>query len=108
MKWLTLTSAETMALEQVVACICFFLLVFTACVCMLMGQKVEAGFLWPIIAVICGFGSINSFDFKQFRTTDYGYQERKGDADAKVAAATKAQPAVPVVTPPATAVEIHS
>jgi hypothetical protein len=108
MKFLQLSDAEGMMLKILAGCLCFFLLVMTACVCMVIQRKVDAGFLWPIIAMICGFAGISSFDFKQFRTTDYGYQERKGEADAKVAAATKAAPPTPVVQSPAAAVEIHS
>jgi hypothetical protein len=108
MKWLSLTDGEGMMLKILAGCMCFFLLVLTACVCMMMQIKVDAAFLWPIIAMICGFAGISSFDFKQFRESDYGAIERKGDADAKVAAATKATPQAPVVQPPAAAVEIHS
>lgn len=108
MKYLNLTDAEGMMLKIIVACLCFFLLVLTACLCMLCNRNVDAAFLWPIIAVICGFAGISSFDFKQFRKSDYGAIERQGNADAKIAAATKAAPPIPVVTAPATAVEIHS
>lgn len=108
MKSLTLTDGENVALKTIVACIAFFLLILTACVCMLCNRTVDATFLWPIIAVISAFAGINAFDFSKFRTSDYGYITRKGDADARVAAATKVAPASPVVTPPATAVEIHS
>lgn len=108
MKYLTLTDGENVALKTIVACVAFFLLVFTACLCMLWNRNVDAAFLWPIIAVISAFAGIGSFDFSQFRKTDYGAIERQGDADAKVAAATKATPAQPIVTPAAAAVEIHS
>lgn len=108
MRWLTLTDGENVALKTIVACVAFFLLVITACACMLFNRNVEAAFLWPIIAVISAFAGINAFDFSKFRTSDYGYLERKGEADAKVAAATKATPATPVVQSIAPAVEIHS
>jgi hypothetical protein len=108
MKYLQLSDAEGMMLKIISGCICFFLLVLTACVCMILQRQVDASFLWPIIAVICGFAGISSFDFKQFRKSDYGAIERQGEADAKVAAATKAAPPTPVVQPPAAAVEIHS
>lgn len=108
MKYLQLTDAEGIALKLIVACFAFGSIVLTSDVCMLLHVKVDPSFLWPIIAMICAFASINAFDFKQFRTTDYGAIERKGDADAKVAAATKATPAQPVMQPVAPAVEIHS
>lgn len=108
MKYLALTDGENVALKTIVACIAFFLLILTACVCMLCNRTVDATFLWPIIAVISAFAGIGSFDFSQFRKTDYGAIERQGEADAKIAAATKPQPPTPVVTPPAAAVEIHS
>lgn len=108
MKYLTLTDGENVALKTIVACVAFFLLVLTACGCMLWGRSVDATFLWPIIAVISAFAGIGSFDFSQFRKTDYGAIERKGEADAKVAAATKASPPPPIVQPAVPAVEIHS
>lgn len=104
---LNMNDGQTIALEKLTACLCLVLIILTACACMLLKFKVDAGFLWPIIAVICGFAGINSFDFSQFRKSDYGYLERKGEADAKVAAATITPP--PVVTqPPAAAVQINS
>lgn len=108
MKYLTITDGENVALKTIVACIAFSLLILTACICMLCNRTVDATFLWPIIAVISAFAGIGSFDFSQFRKTDYGAIERQGDADAKVAAATKAVPASPVVQPIGPAVEIHS
>lgn len=108
MKYLQLTDGEGMILKILVGCVGFFIIVLCAGICMILKITVSASFLWPIIGMICGFAGISSFDFKQFRKSDYGAIERQGDADAKVAAATKATPAQPVVTPPAAAVEIHS
>lgn len=109
MKFLTLTDGENIALKTIVACVAFFLLVLTACVCMLATVKVDAAFLWPIIIIIGAFAGINAATFAQFRTSDYGFIDHKGEADAKVAEATKAVPspisvAAPstVVAPPAT------
>jgi hypothetical protein len=107
-KWLNLTDAEGMILKILVGCVGFLLVVIAVCICMTRSIKVEGGFLWPIIAMICGFAGISSFDFSQFRKSDYGFVREKGEADAKVAAATKAPTPSPVVQPPAAAVEIHS
>jgi len=97
-----------MMLKIVAGCIFAFLIILTSCICMLLKIPIQPSFLWPLIALACGFAGISSFDFKQFRTTDYGAIERKGEADAKVAAATKATLPTPVVPPQAPAVEIHS
>lgn len=108
MRWITLTDGEQVSLKTIIACGAFLFIIIAACACMVMSIKVDPGFLWPVIALIFGFAGVSAASFAQFRTSDYGYLERKGDADAKVASATKATPPVPVVQPASPAVEIHS
>lgn len=108
MTLLNITDGESVALKTIVACTAFLLVVIATCVCMVVSVKVDASFLWPVITLIAAFAGINAATFAQFRVSDYGYVARKGEADAQVAAATKASPPTPVVQPPAAAVEIHS
>lgn len=88
MKWLSLTDGEQVALKTLVACAAFLLLAVTACACMVLKVSVDAAFLWPMITLIAAFAGISAATFAQFRNTDYGAIERKGEAAAKVAAAS--------------------
>lgn len=68
---------------------------------------------WLVFGEVCGFAAafagIAGWSFSTMRKTDYEYTKIKGEADAKVAAATKPLPAAPapIVTQPAAAVEIN-
>lgn len=113
MKWLLallaqLTDSAKQSLQCLIACIAFMLLVVTVCVCLLLHIAIDPSLFWAISALICAFAGIGAAQFSQYRKTDYGFVREKGEADAKVAAATQITPPTPVVQNAAPAVEIHS
>jgi hypothetical protein len=108
MRLLNLTDAESVVLKTIVACVMEFLLLITVCLCMALHITVDSALFIEASGFVCAVAGISYTAFRTQRLTDYGYVEKKGEADAKVAEATKATPPTPVVQPVAPAVEIHS
>lgn len=108
MNILNLTDAESVTLKTLIACSMEIVLLLTVCICMVRTVKVDSALFIEAAGFVCAVAGIAYTGFRTQRLTDYGYIEKKGDADAKVAEATKATPPTPVVQPVAPAVEIHS
>jgi hypothetical protein len=104
---LNLTDQETVGLKAIVACVMEFGLLVTVCVCMLYRIPLDSALFIEAAGFVCAVAGIAYTGFRTQRLTDYGYVEKKGQADAQVAEATKATLPTPVVQPPAAAVEIH-
>lgn len=75
-------------LKTVTGCLMAMGLVVFYCTATLLGKAID----WLVFGEVCGFSAavmgVAYAGFRTQRTTDYGYLEKKGDADAKVAAAT--------------------
>lgn len=108
MNLLNLTDSETVAMKAIAAVVMEIGLLVTVSVCMIMHTKVESALFIEACGFVCAVAGISYTSFRTQRLTDYGYVAKKGEADAKVAEATKATPPTPVVQPIAPAVEIHS
>lgn len=109
--FLNLTDAEGVAMKTMLFCFLSVMFLATVCACMLLAKPIEGSIFIMVATFVCAIGGISYGSFLTQRLTDYGYVERKGEAQAKVAEATKAPPAAPatvITQPPAAAVEIHS
>lgn len=104
MRLLNLTDAETVALKALIACAMELSLLLTVCACMITHVKVDAALFIEAAGFVCAVAGIAYTGFRTQRLTDYGYVEKKGEADAKVAEATKAVPSPISVAAPSTVV----
>jgi hypothetical protein len=105
---LNLSDSETVAMKAIVACVMEIGLLIAVATCMILQKKVDSALFIEAAGFVCAVAGISYTSFRTQRLTDYGYVAKKGEADAKVAEATKAMPPTPVVQPIAPAVEIHS
>lgn len=101
MNLLNLTDSEKQTLQCVMACVAFILVVLTACVCMLRTITVEIALFSVVSGLICTFAGIGTASYFKYRESDYEAIRLKGEAAAKVAAATTPS-AVSVTTPTTT------
>lgn len=109
--FLNLTDSEGVTMKTMLFCFLAVMFLATVCACMLLGKTVEGSLFVMIATFVCAIGGISYSSSLTQRLTDYGYVERKGEAQAKVAAATKPLPPPPapiISQPPAAAVEINS
>lgn len=96
-----LTDSAKQGLLLLCGCVAFLLVVLTACLCMLFRITVEAAFFTSLSLLICAFAGINTAQFFKYRESDYEAIRLRGEAAAKVAAATTPS-AVSVTTPTTT------
>lgn len=104
MNLLNLTDAESVALKAIVACLMELGLLGTVCACMLMHTKVDSALFIESITFVCAVAGISYTSFRTQRLTDWTYVDKKGEADARVAEATKAVPSPISVAAPSTVV----
>ena len=106
-----LNSLSTTTLRILVSVALATILVLTVLAGLVVGHHYTDADIHVLEILGVGLLTMMGLDVTQLfmkRATDNSYVAAKGDADAKVAAATKAPPAAPVVQPIAPAVEIHS
>lgn len=98
MSLLNLTDSEKQSLQCAIACGAFIIVVATGCVCMLRTITVDTTLFYGLSGLICTFAGIGTASFFKYRESDYEAIRLKGEAAAKVAAATTPS-AVSVTTP---------
>lgn len=104
MNILNLTDAESVALKAIIACIMELGLLVTVCTCMIMRTTVDSALFIETAGFVCAVAGISYTSFRTQRLTDWTYVDKKGEADARVAEATKAVPSPISVAAPSTVV----
>lgn len=98
---LNITDTQMVALKCWVACLLEVTLLGIIGVCLLHAVHVETAVLIEAIGFVCAIAGVSYTSFRTQRLTNWKYVELKGEADAKIAEATKPS-AVSVTTPTTT------